>query len=153
MEMQQLILARCSPRVYCLTQLSQPKLTGITNQSFKTVDYYNLQGKATTMSWRGSIHEVANSVLYNSTGPIFSGPEIKHKYTSFFRLSWTCLKNKATSLKLFKVKQRARPANSTAHPRRASQAVQAAKLASWQSCTILAIQPENKEEKKLSPPH
>lgn len=82
MEMQQLILARCSPRVYCLPQLPQPKLTGITNHSFKTVDYYNLQGKATTMSWRGSIHEVANSVLYNSIGPIFSGPEIKHRLRS-----------------------------------------------------------------------
>lgn len=76
--MQQLILARCSPRVYCLPQLSQPKRTGITNQSFKAVDYYNFQGKATTKSWRGSINQMVNSVLYNSTGHVFSSPEIKH---------------------------------------------------------------------------
>lgn len=89
---------------------------------------------------------MASQVLRSNTG-------LGHKYTSFLRLSWTCLKNKATSLRLFKAKQRATPADSAAHPGRGSRAVQAVKLASWQRCTIAATQPENKEEEKLSSPH
>lgn len=93
-------------------------------------------------------------MLYNSIGRVFSGPEIKHRLRSqVHQFPPTQLKNKATSLKLFKVKQRARPADSAAHPGRASRAVQAMKLASWWSCTIAATQPETKEEGKLSSPN
>lgn len=66
--MQQLILTRHSPGVHCLPQLPQQKLRGITNLSFRAADYYNFQGKTTIKSWKGSIDQVANTVLYNSIG-------------------------------------------------------------------------------------
>lgn len=49
-----------------------------------------------------SIHSpaVPSLVLRSNTG-------LGHKYTSFVCLSWKCPKNKGSSLKLFKEKQRA----------------------------------------------
>ena len=107
-------------------------------------------GEAQQIKWQTAC---CTTALVASSQVLRSNTGLSHKYTSFLRVSWTCLKNKATSLRLFKLKQRARPADSAAHPGRASQAVQAGKLAPWQSCTMAATPPENKEEEKLSPPH
>lgn len=58
------------------------KLTGITNLSFRAADYYNFQGQTTIRSWKGSTNQVANTILYNSIGCGFSGPETKHRLKS-----------------------------------------------------------------------